>query len=478
MSMNKNKLITEYSKAIKDKTAAVFIGAGFSVPSGFVNWTQLLNNVATELGLDIEEEKHDLISLIQYYMNNKRNRGAINQLLEDKYGNREAPLTENHKILSRLPIKYYWTTNYDNLIERSINDAGRTPDIKKCKNDLSIVKRKRDAIIYKMHGDIESPDKAIITKDDYETYSIKHELFSTALRGDLVSKTFLFLGFSFEDPNLNYILSRIRILLNEDVKEHYCIFKKVNPIEYETNAEFIRAETKQNLRIEDLKRYGIQTLLIDDYTDITNILQGIEYQFKLSNIFISGSADEYQPWGQDKSLKFVRDLSKEIASNDIKIISGFGKGIGAEVVNGALDYVYSTNYHHIDDYLILRPFPYMISNQNERKSILTKYREDMISNVGISIFIFGNKTKDGRIVFADGMREEFEISKRNGKILIPVGATEYISEEFWNEVLKDFDKLYEENPALIMEFNELNNKNLEPEQLIEIIINIINKLNK
>jgi hypothetical protein len=48
-----------------------------------------------------------------------------------------------------------------------------------------------------MHGDIDRPDEAVVTKDDYEKYSRDREPFITALAGDLVKKTFLFLGFSF-----------------------------------------------------------------------------------------------------------------------------------------------------------------------------------------------------------------------------------------------------------------------------------------
>ena len=58
--MEINKLITEYNKAITDKTAAVFVGAGLSVPSGFVKWKDLLKDIADELHLDIEEESGDL----------------------------------------------------------------------------------------------------------------------------------------------------------------------------------------------------------------------------------------------------------------------------------------------------------------------------------------------------------------------------------------------------------------------------------
>ena len=55
----------------------------------------------------------------------------------------------------------------------------------------------------------------------------KRQLFTTALQGDLVSKTFLFIGFSFEDPNLKYILSRIRNLLDANRRTHYCLLEKI-----------------------------------------------------------------------------------------------------------------------------------------------------------------------------------------------------------------------------------------------------------
>ena len=87
--------------------------------------------------------------------------------------------------------------------------------------NLSTTLSESDAIVYKMHGDYLDPSTCVITKDDYELYNEKRQLFTTALQGDLVSKTFLFIGFSFEDPNLKYILSRIRNLLDENRRTHY-----------------------------------------------------------------------------------------------------------------------------------------------------------------------------------------------------------------------------------------------------------------
>ena len=144
---------------------------------------------------------------------------------------------------------------------------------------MSLSLRNRDVVVYKMHGDISDPSSAVLTKDDYEAYNIYRSLFSTALQGDLISKTFVFIGFSFEDPNLNSILSRIRVLLNDNQRSHYCLLKKITRNDYNTDEDYIYASTKQKLRIEDLLRYSINTVLIDSYDEITEILLSLKNKY-------------------------------------------------------------------------------------------------------------------------------------------------------------------------------------------------------
>ena len=57
--------IDKYVKEIKDNSAAMFIEAGFSKSAGYVDWKNLLRNVAEDLDLDIDKE-YDLVSLAQY----------------------------------------------------------------------------------------------------------------------------------------------------------------------------------------------------------------------------------------------------------------------------------------------------------------------------------------------------------------------------------------------------------------------------
>jgi len=474
MGQKTKTFIRNYTKALKEKNAAIFAGSGLSKESGFVDWRGLLRHIAEDLHLNVDKE-HDLIALTQYHINEKGgNRATINQLLVDEF-TKDSSKTENLKILASLPIETYWTTNYDKLIEDSLKDEGKTPDVKIHQEDLAVSVPKRDAVVYKMHGDISHPANAVISKDDYEVYNLNRPLFSTALKGDLISKTFLFIGFSFNDPNLDQILGRIRVLLGENLREHYCFFKKVSRSDYDDDEEYKYNKVRQDLRIKDLRRYSIEGILVDDYADITQILEKIRDSFKRNTIFISGSADDYGEWGNDVSLKFIHSLSGRLLSEGYKIISGFGRGIGSTVINGCLEYIYSGEYQHLDEYLELRPFPQVITGKKSKETLWKEYRRDMISDAGIAIFIFGNKNNEkGDIIDADGVIEEFEIAKEFGLQLVPIGATGFVAKKLWDFVLTQYDSLYPNYPDLKNDFKLLGKNEDDSYKLITTIIKIVN----
>lgn len=466
--------IKKYVEEIENQNAALFIGAGFSKPSGYVDWKELLKGIADELGLDINKE-NDLVSLAQYYSNKEGNRAFINKIISDNFSE-EKESSENHKIIARLPIFTFWTTNYDSLIEDSLKENYRNPDVKRKNADLSITHPNRDSIVYKMHGDKLSPEEAIILKEDYETYYRKYSPFVNALNGDLISKTFLFLGFSFSDPNINYILSRIRIEYDKNnIRQHYAIIKNISKKDYEVKSEFEYFKNKQSLFINDLLvRYHIKVILIDDYKEITDILKEIEKKITLKNIFISGSAAEYSPFSEEEAKKFVRELSKKLIKEKYNIVSGFGLGVGSEVIIGALEEIYMKEQEINNKRLLLRPFPQGIQNKKIQKKLWTKYRKDMISQAGISLFLFGNKKdKDGKIILADGIQEEYQLSKKNKNIIIPIGVTGYLAKEIYDKFEKEGLEYYGEKKEKIIDlFQKINNGTLN-EKLIENILEFL-----
>lgn len=439
--MRQEVFIKKFSKAIQEGNAAVFAGAGTSVDAGFVNWKKLVAPFADEIDLDIEKET-DLVELTQYYINKKGNRGPVNQEIINQFSSQYAE-TEVMNLLTRLPISTYWTTNYDKVIENGLKNNNRRGDIKRRTDDLAISIRDSDAIVYKMHGDVDSPNDAVISKDDYERYSEKNSLFVTALRGDLVSKTFLFVGFSFEDPNLDSILGKLHILLGQNQREHFCIQKKVSKSDFYApgkndeviNDEFTYALIKQDLKINDLRRYGIETVLVDDYSELPLLISKIEEEYLKNTIFISGSISNFNTtWSEEKVNQFCYNLASSLVSRNYKIISGFGLGVGSSVINGALDEIYKTKYRHVSEHLGLFPFPQHDDGEKSIAERWTDNRNQMISEAGVCIFIFGNKKVNGEVVSASGMMEEFRIAKERGKIIIPIGSTGFAAKEIFDEM--------------------------------------------
>ena len=436
-----DSFIDTFVPALHNQNAAIFAGAGLSIPAGLVNWKQLLKSIASDVGLDVDKED-DLITVAQFHVNEHGGRHRINQALIDEFAKR-AKLTENHKLLAGLPIRTYWTTNYDPLIEESLKAAGKTPDVKISPENLAITAPHRDAIVYKMHGDVSQPDKAILTKDDYETYESKRHLFSMALQGDLVSKTFLFIGFSFNDPNLAYILSRIRILLGENRREHYCLLRRVQRSDFDKASDYQYALAKQELQVKDLKRYGIQGLLVDDYGQYTNVLRRVAFRYKMARAFISGSAADYSPWKEPRALQLIQGLSRALIEGGFGVVSGYGLGVGPYVLNGVFEQLDAEGTQSLDDRIVLRPFPIAIPDPAQRKIRWTAYREDMLSYAGVALFLFGNKRDaSGAVVGADGMEEEFKLAVAKGLFVVPVGSTGSTAAVLHKKVLDNFNSYY------------------------------------
>ncbi|SFQ79895.1 SIR2 family protein [Hymenobacter arizonensis] len=481
-----NSFIHDYLKEVANGDAAVFAGAGLSVGAGYVDWRGLLEDIAQDVGLKIDQET-DLISLAQFHHNERGGRGKLNARIIEEF-TEKAELTQNHKILARLPINTFWTTNYDSLIETALEAAGKRVDTKHEVGQLSNPMYRRQAVVYKMHGDAKHADQATLTKDDYERYHSKNAAFVTTLSSDLVSKTFLFVGFSFTDPNLDYILSRVRLFLNGNSRPHFCLIKRVARHDkgIKSKADFDYKTRRQQLMVSDLKRFQITAVYVNDYTEIPLLLREIETRYKRKTVFISGSAAHFAPYPEQDSLQFIHDLSRGLVENKFSVINGFGVGVGSAVINGALEAVEKAPRLYSEDQLIMRPFPQVKTGRTELEKLWKGYRERMMSFAGIAIFIFGNKLQSTaeepatpEIVLAGGVRKEFEIAKSLGLLLVPIGATGSMAKELWAEVQVAYDSLFPNStPKQKRQFLSLGDETKTLDQHRETVIELIKKFNQ
>jgi hypothetical protein len=472
-------LIREYVRELHNKNAAIFGGAGLSIDSGYVDWKGLLRHLIQDLGLDADKE-HDLVTLAQYHCNQAGgSKAALTQAIFDYFKPTKTP-TINHRILASLPIYTYWTTNYDRLIERALEDAKKVPDVKYTLKQLSVTRQFRDVSVYKMHGDVDHPADAVISKDDYESYPLKMSAFVAALRGDLVEKTFLFLGFSFTDPNIDYILSRVRVQYEQHQRHHYCIQKRVSRETGESDADFKYRQLKQDYFIRDLKRFAVHTVLIDNYSDLRVLLEKIAAIYKRSSVFISGAAHEYGSWTQTQAEAFLHKLSYQTVGKKNRVITGFGLGVGSAVINGALAYLNEAGRTISDEELMMRPFPQVATGTASLPAQWTEYRKAMIEHAGIAVFIFGNKRDtSGTMIPSNGMREEFDLCIQAGVRPLPVGATGFMAAELWKEVSGAMPKYFPgASHSFLADFQKLGDASTGTDELLSIIQRMIEQIQR
>lgn len=429
----------KFSRQMTDENVAIFAGAGLSASVGFADWEGLLAPFAKEMDLDAKREKDHLVRLAQYSMNHKHgNRHHLNEALITAFPVLKVP-SENHRILARLPIETYWTTNYDRLIETALRSENKRTDVKHQDRELPNSTPRRDAVVYKMHGDVESSVDAVLTRDDYENYAKNHPGFLNALSGDLTGKTFLFIGFSFADPNLEQVLSQVRQRFEKSQREHFALLRKPKRPDFETDEDFLYAQVSQRHYIKDLGRYNVTVLQMDEYSDVTETLKTIEHFYRRRSVFIGGSAEDFSPWSEAEVNEFFYALGKHLVDQSIRIVSGFGLGVGNALISGAIDQAYANGTHHLDDFLDVRPFPRGIADAARREQVWDTYRRDLLSLPGIAVFLFGNKKVNGEISLADGLKKEFDISREQNVLTLPIGGTGSMAKILGEEAIADFE---------------------------------------
>ncbi|MEH7351645.1 hypothetical protein [Gottfriedia acidiceleris] len=133
----------------------------------------------------------------------------------------------------------------------------------------------------------------------------------------------------------------------------------------------------------------------------------------------------------------------------------------------------------VEDRIIARPFPQETTGKLTIKDLWTQHRNFIIKEVGIAIFIFGNKKdeKTNNIVDANGMLEEFEISLEKGVVPIPIGCTDFVAQKIWQQVMADFTK-YVPDESLESNYQILGKSDATDKEILDNVIQIINKLEK
>lgn len=222
--MNWIEAIKEIREAQENNRLVIFVGAGVSKNSGLPSWGQLVDSIAQKIGYDkcslcsqrssckalgkCSFTPEELLRIPEYFYQNDHSEQKKEYY--DFIASRLMPAQPSNPIddqILRILPHHIITTNYDHLLEECTSANVHFYQV--IKTDKDMLSSANDRYIVKMHGDIDGPSSMVLKESDYIDYEQNHPLISTFIRSLLINHTFLFVGYSLNDYNLNLIIGWI-----------------------------------------------------------------------------------------------------------------------------------------------------------------------------------------------------------------------------------------------------------------------------
>lgn len=453
MPLTKEEFLNQFTRQALDERISLFVGAGASVNAGYPSWHNLFKPLAKELGTVLDESTN-YYRLAQYY-SNKFGPAELRKRINDIINKNDfhSPLISE---LIDVGFTNIWTTNFDNVLELSYKNRNVLINKVFRDADLSNVELNKRINIYKMNGDITNLDGIVATQKDYEEYSDSHRMMLMFFKRELISSTFLFIGYSFTDNLVMDCLSEITRYLGEAAPYHYTIMKENKSDQYFSHF------------IDDLeRRYHIRVLLVKEYTDILLVLSELNNRIRNKRVFISGAFRSFDQKIEEYSHNLSRSITTHLLANDYRIINGIGRHFGTHIIGYANEYLAKKGIKDKEKHIIVRPFVGLGEKSLEDKK---KLREEVISGCGSAIFVFGDYDPYAPKPNS-GVKEEFEIALENHKTIIPIAYPGMRSEIIWSEMKSNLTKY----PYLEKSIDSLTSSS-DTEDLARIIVYILDSV--
>lgn len=409
---------THYISQLNEQSISAFIGAGLSKPCGMPDWEELVKPYAQKLGINPKEMPYPRI--LQYSLHQKADYSfflATLKSLEDKCHPQVA-----HRLIARLNLSRIWTTNYDSLLERAYQDECMRYQIVASDDDLYNLNYRSNQII-KMHGSLtqEKTTDIVLLESEYENYHFHRKGIIHLLENDIRNKCILYLGCSFDDPNIRRFVASV---WHQKVTGTPSFLFTVPPKQAEKQLFY-------NCWKNDLTNYNIKIIELSDYTQINSFLyKQLEVRFG-KTILLIGKRDD------TKFNSLAHRIGFKLAESGYKIHSGGGPNIAQSLAQGAWEYLESKKIP-IDDKVVFY-YRYHGGSTNPQKGQIhycgetrNDVRKKMITSDKICILIGDEPNTE------NGIQEEIGIAYQKGARIIPVGCSGEVSRKYWETEYQNY----------------------------------------
>jgi SIR2-like domain len=199
-------------RAVRDRTAILFVGAGVSMNLGLPDFGALVDMIAKDLGYDSEIFKlfAGNPELAEFYLVQDRPLGKLRSELDRTWHDSGIHIEDSlvHRLIVELDFPLIYTTNFDSWLELAYDHwnkeyvkVARVSDVK------GIVPGATQ--IVKLHGDFQDDDSLVLTEASYFDRLDLESPLDIKLRADALGRTILFVGYSLSDINIRLFLYKL-----------------------------------------------------------------------------------------------------------------------------------------------------------------------------------------------------------------------------------------------------------------------------
>lgn len=205
---------------IARRRAVLFLGAGVSKNAANEggrrpkDWNEflaaaalLITDVSRKAEIDACLGASDLLTaceLIRKHLQQDR----FTTLLRNEYSTPAFQAGGVHDDIVSLDARFVVTTNFDKVYEVRANHINHNTVVVKhyYDEDAADVLRRRDRCVLKIHGSIDSPARTVFTRSEYANARNNFARFYDIVDALLHTHTFIFLGASMRDPDIQLLL--------------------------------------------------------------------------------------------------------------------------------------------------------------------------------------------------------------------------------------------------------------------------------
>ena len=213
MTSGEAQTLSKLTKFIDKRRPVLWVGAGLSVPAGYPGIWQLAKDLWDQFAEVDQPDLDDAYQLIDRF-HARYKQGNLDQALSTLISPGKSP-TASHEAIASLAkagkFPKLITTNYDDLLETALNNAG-APYVKQVLDSNDHIADDGRLRLMKIHGDMGDWKQAILTGKGYANFGERFGFLVNQLDIEMVQRPILFVGCSMLDER---ILDWLHLLTDE-----------------------------------------------------------------------------------------------------------------------------------------------------------------------------------------------------------------------------------------------------------------------